>query len=300
MKSVETSVAIRQLILFTLLVNGLAWLGPLLGGDPTAPGLGVLVWGTAPFVATLVMKFVVRDKTALGLNLALRGNGRWYALSALIYPLAIALVLGVGLLIGATTIHNVTIPTLLTAMMPLAVTYFIFAFFEEVGWRGYLTPKVAGINNGRFGYVVIGVIWASWHFPYLRELWAHTSEVGHIAAPFHSGNDCLCHCLWGNQKAQWRCLARRPDALAGQYHCEHIAHWRRVWICAERWFCGICTGASVARILRCGRVLMMVIFALIWRCALSHKAGLFGGIAKLIARTLPTRWQSVGLGRTPW
>lgn len=176
MKPVETRVAIRQLILFTLLVNGLAWLGPLLGGDPTAPGLGVLVWGTAPFVATLVMKFVVRDKTALGLNLALRGNGRWYALSALIYPLAIALVLGVGLLIGATTIHNVTIPTLLTAMMPLAVTYFIFAFFEEVGWRGYLTPKVAGINNGLFGYVVIGVIWASWHFPYLRELWAHTSE----------------------------------------------------------------------------------------------------------------------------
>jgi membrane protease YdiL (CAAX protease family) len=70
----------------------------------------------------------------------------------------------------------VTVSTLLTAMIPLAVTYFIFAFFEEVGWRGYLTPKVAGLTNGLLGYVVIGVIWASWHFPYMRELWAHTSE----------------------------------------------------------------------------------------------------------------------------
>lgn len=176
MKPAATSVAIRQLILFTLLVNGLAWLGPLLGGDPTAPGLGVIVWGTAPFVAALVMKFVLRDKTALGFNPAVRGNGRWYALSALLYPLAIALVLGVGLLIDTTTLHKMTIPLLLTAMLPFAVTYFIFAFSEEVGWRGYLTPKVAGINNGLFGYVVIGVIWALWHFPYLRELWAHTSE----------------------------------------------------------------------------------------------------------------------------
>jgi hypothetical protein len=40
--------AIRNIIIFIILVKGLAWLGPVLGGDPSAPGLGFLVWAIAP------------------------------------------------------------------------------------------------------------------------------------------------------------------------------------------------------------------------------------------------------------
>jgi membrane protease YdiL (CAAX protease family) len=166
----------RNIISFAILVNGLAWLGPVLGGDPTNPGLGFLVWGTAPIVSALVMKLLLRDDVSLGFRPAFRGNGRWYALSILAYPITIAVVLAVGLLLGASTISKFTVPAFVTAMVPLAVTYFIFAVFEEVGWRGYLTPRVRSLNDGPLGYVLIGVIWASWHFPYFHELWAHTSE----------------------------------------------------------------------------------------------------------------------------
>lgn len=167
---------IRNIIMFTVLVNGFAWLGPVLGGDPTAPGLGFLLWAIAPIVSALVMKFLVRDDVSLGHKPAFRGNGRWYALSVLAYPVTIAVVLALGLLLGASTIGNFTVPAFVTAMVPLAVTFLIFAFSEEVGWRGYLTPKVYGLNDGLLGHVLVGVIWASWHFPYLRELWSHTSE----------------------------------------------------------------------------------------------------------------------------
>jgi membrane protease YdiL (CAAX protease family) len=167
---------IRYIFIFAILVNGLAWLGPVLGGDPTTPGPGFLVWGTAPIVSALVMKFLLRDKVSLGFKPAFRGNGRWYALSVLAYPVTIAIVLALGLLLGASSISNFTVPAFATAMIPLAVIFFFFAFFEEVGWRGYLAPKVYGLNDGLLGHVLVGVIWASWHFPYLRELWAHTSE----------------------------------------------------------------------------------------------------------------------------
>ena len=167
---------IRNIIIFAILVNGLAWLGPVLGGDPTTPGLGFLVWATAPIVSVLVMKFLLRDRVSLGFKPAFKGNGRWYALSVLVYPVTIAVVLALGLLLGASTISSFTVPTFVTAMIPLAVTFFIFAFIEEVGWRGYLTPKVYGLNEGLLGHVLVGVIWASWHFPYLYELLAHTSE----------------------------------------------------------------------------------------------------------------------------
>jgi membrane protease YdiL (CAAX protease family) len=176
MMATKRKQAIRNIIIFAIMVNVLAWLGPVLGGDPTTPGLGFLVWGTAPIVSALAMKFLLRDDVSLGFRPALRGNGRWYILSILAFPVAIALVLALGLLLGASTISNFTVPTFVTAMIPLAVTFFIFALFEEVGWRGYLAPKVYGLNDSLLGHVLVAVIWASWHLPYLRELWAHTSE----------------------------------------------------------------------------------------------------------------------------
>ena len=168
--------AIRNIIIFTILVNVLAWLGPVLGGGPSAPGPGFLVWATAPLVSALVMKFLLRDEVSLGFKPAFKGNGRWYALSVLAYPVTIAVVLALGLLLGASTISNFTAPAFVTAMIPLAVTFLIFAFFEEVGWRGYLSPKVYSLNDRLLGHILVGVIWASWHLPYMRELWAHTSE----------------------------------------------------------------------------------------------------------------------------
>ncbi len=176
MKSKENTT--RNILLFALLVNGLAWLGPMLGGTPTEPGLGLLVWGSAPFVAALIMKFVLRDRVSLGLKPKVRekGNGRFYLLSLLLYPISIGVVLIIGLQLGATTVKSMAVSDLITALVPLAVIYLIFAFFEEFGWRGYLAPKVYESHDGLLGHLIVGLIWASWHLPYMSELWAHTNE----------------------------------------------------------------------------------------------------------------------------
>ena len=167
---------IRNIIIFTMLVNGLAWLGPLLGGSPAEPGLGFFVWGMAPLLAALIMKLALRDKVSLGLKPNLRGNGRFYLLSILLYPLTIGIVMAAGRLLGAITLNTMPAADLIAALIPLAVTYLIFALFEEFGWRGYLSPTVYSVNDGLLGHAVVGVIWASWHFPYMRALWSHTSE----------------------------------------------------------------------------------------------------------------------------
>ena len=174
--SVDKKQTIRNIIIFTTLMTGLAWLGPVLGGDPTEPGLGFLVWGTAPIVSALVMKFLLRDKVSMGFKLRLKGHGRWYVMCLLVYPVVITLIIAVGLLLGAITIHNFTFPAFVTAMIPLSVTFFIFAIFEEIGWRGYLAPNVYSLNDRLPGHALVGLIWASWHFPYMAQLWAHTSE----------------------------------------------------------------------------------------------------------------------------
>lgn len=170
---------IRNIVLFTLLVNGLAWLGPVLGGGPSEPGLGLLVWGSAPLVAALIMKLLLRDPVPLGLRPKVRQNhnGRFYLLSLLYYPVTIAVVLVVALLLGAVTVTAMPAAELLETLIPLVVIYFVFAFFEEIGWRGYLAPKVSELNDGLLGHALVGLIWAPWHLPYMSELWAHTGEA---------------------------------------------------------------------------------------------------------------------------
>ncbi len=39
MNDSERTKAIRYIVIFSVLVNVVAWIGPLLGGDPTSPGL---------------------------------------------------------------------------------------------------------------------------------------------------------------------------------------------------------------------------------------------------------------------
>lgn len=157
--------AIRNIVIFALLVNGLAWLGPILGGTPAEPGLGFLLWGVAPLVAALVMKTVLRDDVSMGWRPNVRGNGRFYLLSLFLYPVSIAVVLGIGLLAGTTKMMSIPAAELMTAVGPLVVTYLVFAIFEEVGWRGYLAPRVYRVHRGFLGHVVVGLVWASWHFP---------------------------------------------------------------------------------------------------------------------------------------
>lgn len=47
----------------------MAWVEPLLGGSPAAPGTGVVLWGTAPLLVSLLMRIVTKDWSDLGLKL---------------------------------------------------------------------------------------------------------------------------------------------------------------------------------------------------------------------------------------
>ncbi len=170
--------AVRNIVIFALLVNGLAWLGPVLGGSPLEPGPGFLLWGVAPILTALIMRYGLRDRVSMGWRLNLRGNGRTYLLGTLALPLTMIVVLGIGLATGLATFNqDATIADYVSAVIPLAVIYLVFGLFEEVGWRGYLVPRVSGWNDGLLGHALVGVIWASWHFPYMNELWGHTDEA---------------------------------------------------------------------------------------------------------------------------
>ena len=110
------------------------------------PGLGFLIWGTAPILVSLLMRAVTRDWSDLGLKPAIRKNARWYLISLLVYPVAIGLVLFFGALMSASTISEFSMGSFIQAVLPVIMIYLLFALFEEVGWRGYLAPKMYSIG----------------------------------------------------------------------------------------------------------------------------------------------------------
>lgn len=95
------------------------------------------------------------------------GKGRYY-----LYAVALPLLLGllVGLISAASDIRNFSpvSPEQLTQLSPVLLSFLglglIGALGEELGWRGFLLPKM--ISGGvKHPYLVSGVVWASWHLP---------------------------------------------------------------------------------------------------------------------------------------
>lgn len=51
------------------------------------------------------------------------------------------------------------------AVVGLMVVSFL-AFFEEIGWRGWLQPRLASRMGARKAVIVTAVVWALWHVPF--------------------------------------------------------------------------------------------------------------------------------------
>jgi membrane protease YdiL (CAAX protease family) len=66
---------------------------------------------------------------------------------------------------GTLTLAGLVARMAINAGTGLSVVSFL-AFFEEVGWRGWLLPRLVDRMGIRRGLVLTSVIWAFWHTPY--------------------------------------------------------------------------------------------------------------------------------------
>jgi len=173
----DRKATVQSVVLFAALVNVLGWLGPVLGGDPTSPGLGFLIWGTAPLVTCVLLRALAKDWGDFGIRPRLRQNASWYLLSIVANPIAIPLTLGLAVLLKAASVHDFSWAAFFRAFLLALAVYMVSALFEEVGWRGYLAPKLYSLNLNAFAaHALVGVIWASWHFPYIGIFAAYTGD----------------------------------------------------------------------------------------------------------------------------
>jgi len=98
---------------------------------------------------------------------------QWY-LVVLFGIAAIAyLAIGVGMLFGVPA-SEITLPNGLpqAALIGFLPVFFLINIFlggplaEDIGWRGYILPKLYERMSALHASLIIGVVWAAWHLPY--------------------------------------------------------------------------------------------------------------------------------------
>lgn len=155
-------------VALTLAVSTVFYVALVRAGSLESPGATWLVFGLmwTPGVVALALQLAFR-RTVRGLGWGF-GGGRWWAL-AYLAPIVYA---GVTYaLIWATPAGDVQAGIFgrLAAkwyLVPLgALQASLFALGEEIGWRGFLVPRL----GERFGLdgtaLVSGAVWAVWHWP---------------------------------------------------------------------------------------------------------------------------------------
>lgn len=163
--------SIRNIAIFTIVAITCGWFAVWVNTQIPSPNpqqsLGILIWILAPLVTSLLLRGFGKDGwDDFGLKLNLRGNGLWYALSFLIFPLTIALTVVLGMATGALSTHRTFSELLPVIGFGLAASL-IKNIGEEFAWRGYLTPrfKALGLNNFA-NHMLTALIWGMWHIPY--------------------------------------------------------------------------------------------------------------------------------------
>lgn len=133
---------------------------------PFMPILTYASW-TPNIAAFLVLGLILRERG--GIRKLISGWGKW-RVGALWYVAALSplfvsfLAAGIFIVIGGTA-KSPEQPVLSPLLMSFVISLITGAMGEELGWRGFLLPRLQQRFNSVISSVIVGVIWAIWHLP---------------------------------------------------------------------------------------------------------------------------------------
>ena len=177
----------KNVKLYIAIAFGLVWAAGLalyLSGATVASFSGAATWLVSicmfiPLVATLICQKTSKEPLLRNIGISWKVN-RWWFVGWFTFPVIALLTLLFTNWISGIDTHTeamltlgqsmpvgpagATAITLLSGMLAGVTINALFAFGEEVGWRGYLLKQFEG-KNFLTTAIVIGIIWGLWHAP---------------------------------------------------------------------------------------------------------------------------------------
>lgn len=153
--------AIGLFLIITFALSGICYYIRIKGGDAAAGMTSILMW--CPAVAAFIVhrKYYYKEKI-LGWN---KCNIRYVLIGILVPVVYLGFSYGLYWIINKGALSGEIYTNSIGILVALIFSSIITATGEEIGWRGFLLPKMAEIWNMKTAIVVSGLIWAIWHFP---------------------------------------------------------------------------------------------------------------------------------------
>ncbi len=153
---------------FAALVIACTWLALILSFNQDQATFTIVaylaVFFPALFALLLCLIFPGRKASFQQLGLQKLGQPKWYGL-ALIQP---TLMMVVGYLVtwavGLIQFSpNMALVNSFGGPILFVMIIFLLAIGEEIGWRGFLQPRLTALFGLKRALILTGVIWAAWH-----------------------------------------------------------------------------------------------------------------------------------------
>ena len=163
-----------QSAVFISLVLLVAWTAA-----PLADGL---VLALSPLLVTVVMVASPGWRPGpgrLGVSLRPAGLSWWWvavATTAGVTLIAYLALLAIGLVEPREPSWQLAVD-----LVVLLTTGTVLAFCEEIGWRGYLQPRVATWAGRRSSHLVVGAVWLVWHLAYITRTDGYHADGNRLA-----------------------------------------------------------------------------------------------------------------------
>jgi uncharacterized protein len=134
-------------------------------------------FGMGPLIAAVIITMIYRGASGIKelfmKAIKWRVSFSWY-IAALILPVISQ---WAGLFLWqAFTNTSITLPSFsnhLSSWIQISLISTIYYITEELGWRGFMLPRLLSMNSWMKASIIVGIIWSLWHYPlWLTSAWA--------------------------------------------------------------------------------------------------------------------------------